>query len=100
MFVTSKVMVLVAIVIASLLYWATSNVCRYNFTIEKKTRELNIIADDIYPSLPKAKVYYYEELNCSDVNFTWDLDRVINNLNAISVLIYQELTTDITGNPN
>ena len=93
-------MVLVAIVIASLLYWATSNVCRYNFTIEKKTRELNIIADDIYPSLPKAKVYYYEELNCNDVNFTWDLDRVINNLNAISVLIYQELTTDITGNPN
>ena len=51
-------MLLVAIVIASLLYWATSNVCRYNFTIEKKTRELNIIADDIYPSLPKAKVYY------------------------------------------
>ena len=34
MFVTSKVMVLVAIVIASLLYWATSNVCRYNFTID------------------------------------------------------------------
>ena len=100
MFVTSKVMVLVAIVIASLLYWATSNVCRYYFTIEKKTRELNINADDIYPSLPKAKVYYYEEFNCSDVNFTWDLDRVINNLNTISVLIYQELTTDITGNPN
>ena len=45
-------------------------------------------------------IIYYEELNCSDVNFTWDLDRVINNLNAISVLIYQELTTDITGNPN
>ena len=100
MFVTSKVMVLVAIVIASLLYWATSNVCRYNFTIEKKTNQLNIISEDIFQTLPIAKVYYFRELNCSDVNFTWDLDRVINNLNAISVLIYQELTTDITGNPN
>ena len=96
----TKVMFFFAIFLSSMLFWATSNVCRYNFTIEKKTGELNIIADDIYPSLPKAKVYYYEELNCSDVNFTWNLDRVINNLNAISVLIYQELTTDITGNPN
>ena len=100
MFGISKVIIFFAIIISTILYWTTSNVCRYNFTIEKKTRELNIIADDIYPSLPKAKVYYYEELNCSDVNFTWNLDRVINNLNAISVLIYQELTTDITGNPN
>ena len=56
--------------------------------------------EQIKTTLPKAKVYYYEELNCSDANFTWDLERVINNFNAISVLIYQELTTDITGNPN
>ena len=40
----SKVMIVIGIVITTLMYWATSNVCRYNFTIEKKTNELNIIA--------------------------------------------------------
>ena len=82
-------MVLVAIVIASLLYWATSNVCRYNFTIEKKTNELNIIAAEISPSIPLTEVYYFRELNCNNVDLEWDYERVLQNLNTISVMIYQ-----------
>ena len=100
MFGISKVMIFIAIIISSLLYWATSNVCRYNFTIEKKTNQLNIIAEDITPALPLAEVYYFKELNCNDVDLTWDFERIVQNLNTISVLIYQELTTDIRGNPN
>ena len=96
----SKVMIIIAIVITSLMYWATSNVCRYNFTIEKKTNELNIIAAELVPALALTEVYYFRELNCNDVNLTWDYERVIRNLNALSVLIYQQLTTDIKGNPN
>ncbi len=96
----SKVMIIVAIVITSLMHWATSNVCRYNFTIEKKTNELNIIAAELVPALPLTKVYYFRELNCNDVNLTWDYERVMRNLNALSVMIYQQLTTDIKGNPN
>tara|TARA_Y100001935_G_scaffold189718_1_gene157937 strand:+ start:194 stop:496 length:303 start_codon:yes stop_codon:yes gene_type:complete len=96
----SKVMIIVAIVITSLMHWATSNVCRYNFTIEKKTNELNIIAAELVPALPLTKVYYFRELNCNDVNLTWDYERVIRNLNALSVMVYQQLTTDIKGNPN
>ena len=82
------------------MFWATSNVCRYNFTIEKKTNQLNIISEDIFPTLPRAKVYYFSELNCSNVDTSWNFNRIINNLNAITVLIYQELTTDIRGEPN
>tara|TARA_B100000676_G_C17770255_1_gene676332 strand:+ start:398 stop:700 length:303 start_codon:yes stop_codon:yes gene_type:complete len=100
MFALSKVMIFVAIIISSLLYWATSNVCRYNFTIERKTNNLNVIASDITPALPLTEVYYFKELNCNDVDLTWDYERVVQNLNAISVMIYQELTTDIRGNPN
>ena len=96
----SKVMIIVAIVITSLMYWATSNVCRYNFTIEKKTNELNIIAAELVPALPLTKVYYFRELNCNDVNLTWDYERVMRNLNALTVMVYQQLTTDIKGNPN
>ena len=96
----SKVMIIVAIVITSLVYWATSNVCRYNFTIEKKTNELNIIATELVPALPLTEVYYFRELNCNNVDLSWDYERVIENLNTISVMIYQELTTDIKGNPN
>ena len=82
------------------MYWATSNVCRYNFTIEKKTKQLNIIAQELKPSLPLAEIYYFKELNCNSVNLEWDVDRVLRNLNTISVMIYQELTTDIRGNSN
>ena len=47
-----------------------------------------------------AKVYYFKELNCNNVNLTWDYERVTSNLKTISVMIYQELSTDIRGNPN
>tara|TARA_S200000501_G_scaffold1158_2_gene988 strand:+ start:2370 stop:2672 length:303 start_codon:yes stop_codon:yes gene_type:complete len=96
----SKVMVFLAIIITTLLYWTTSNVCRYNFTIEKKTNQLNVIAAEISPSIPLTEVYYFKELNCNNVDLKWDYKRVLKNLNTISVMIYQELTTDIRGNPN
>ncbi len=94
-----KVMIFLFILLSTILFWTSSNVCRYNFTIEKRTDQLNIIADEIDPTIPKAKIYYYKELNCADVELDWDIDRVIKNLEAISVIIYQELTTDIRGEP-
>ena len=100
MFGISKVMIFIAIIISSLLYWATSNVCRYNFTIEKRTDQLNIIAAEIDPSIPMAKVYYFKELNCNKVDLSWDYERILSNFQVLSVLIYQELTTDIRGDPN
>ena len=95
-----KVMITFAIVLSSILFWATSNVCRYNFTIEKKTNQLNILVQEIDPSIPMAKVYYFKELNCNKVDLSWDYERVIKNLQTISVLIYQEFSTDIRGDPN
>ena len=95
-----KVMITFAIVLSTILFWATSNVCRYNFAIEKKTNQLNILAQEIDPSIPMAKVYYFKELNCNNVNLTWDYERVMTNLQTISVMIYQQLSTDIRGNPN
>ena len=100
MFGISKVMIFIAIIVTSLMYWATSNVCRYNFAIEKKTNQLNIIAQEIDASIPMAQVYYFKELNCNNVDLTWDYERVMTNLQTISVMIYQELSTDIRGNPN
>tara|TARA_B100001121_G_scaffold184422_1_gene161031 strand:+ start:141 stop:389 length:249 start_codon:yes stop_codon:yes gene_type:complete len=82
------------------MFWTTSNVCRYNFTIEKKTNELNIIAQQIDPSIPMAKVYYFKELNCNNVDLSFDYDRVVNNFKILSVALYQALSTDIRGDPN
>ena len=95
-----KVMIVFVIILSTILFWATSNVCRYNFAIEKKTNQLNIIAQEIDASIPMAQVYYFKELNCNNVNLTWDYERVMTNLQTISVMIYQELSTDIRGNPN
>ena len=100
MFAISKVMIVFAIVLTTIMYWATSNVCRYNFTIERKTNQLNIIAQELKPTIPLAEIYYFKELNCNSVNLTWDFDRVLQNLNTLSVMIYQELTHDIKGTPN
>ena len=96
----SKVMIFFGIVIASILFWATSNVCKYNFALEKRTETLNIVTQDLDPSLGNAKYYVYDELNCNNVDISWDLDRVVENFQALTVLIYQELTTDIKGDPN
>ena len=85
-------MIFLAIIITTLLYWTTSNVCRYNFTIEKKTNQLNVIAAEISPSIPLTEVYYFREFNCNNVDLKLDYKRVLQNLNTISVMIYQELT--------
>ena len=82
------------------MFWTTSNVCRYNFVVEKRTNQLNILAAEIDPSIPMAKVFYFKELNCNKVNLSWDYQRVLNNLKIFSVIIYQELNTDIRGDPN
>ena len=95
-----KVMIFFGIVVASILFWATSNVCRYNFALEKRTETLNIVTEELDPSLGNAKYYVYDELNCSNVDISWDLDRVVENFQALTVLIYQELNTDIRGDPN
>ena len=95
-----KVMIIVAMIITALLYWATSNVCKYNFALEKRTSEINIVSAEVQPTLGLAKVYYYEELNCNNIELDWDLERIIDNFNTLSVMIYQELSTDIRGNPN
>ena len=95
-----KVMIIFGIVIASILFWATSNVCKYNFALEKRTETLNIVTQDLDPSLGNAKYYVYDELNCNNVDISWDLDRVVENFQALTVLIYQELNTDIRGDPN
>ena len=95
-----KVMIFLLIVLSALMYWTTSNVCRYNFTVEKKTEKLNILLSEIDPSISMAKVYYFKELNCNTVDLSWDYERVIKNFKVLSVIIYQEFTTDIRGNPN
>jgi|TARA_Y100000996_G_C22320543_1_gene560167 hypothetical protein len=100
MFGITKVMVFFFVVLSTIMFWTTSNVCRYNFTIEKKTNELNIIAQQIDPSIPMAKVYYFKELNCNNVDLSFDYDRVVNNFKILSVAVYQALSTDIRGDPN
>ena len=95
-----KVMIFFAIIISSILYWTASNVCRYNFALEKNTNIINIVTEEIDPTLGNAKYYTYRELNCNDVDLAWDVERVMDNLKTISVVIYQELNTDIRGDPN
>ena len=96
----AKLMIFFAIVLSTILYWAASNVCKYNFALEKKTDILNIVTEEIEANLGNAKVYYFEELNCNEVDLDWDIDRIVKNFQTLNVIIYQELSTDIRGDPN
>ena len=95
-----KVMIFILIVFSTIMFYASTNVCKYNFAVERKTNLLNIISEEIDPSIPKARVYYFKELNWNKVDFSFDYDRMIKNFKTLSVVIYQELSTDIRGNPN
>ena len=99
MFSILKVQIIIGVIIFMILTWATQNVCRYNFVIEKKKNLMNIISDEVKPNLGLTEVYYYKELNCNNANFSLDLNRIINNFNTVSVMFYQYFTTDITGRP-
>ena len=100
MFGVNKIIIVLTVLIASILYWANTNVCKYNFAIEKRTNILNIVTEELDPTLGKAKYYQYVELNCNDIDLDWDIDRVVENARSISVLVYQFLSTDIRGDPN
>jgi len=95
-----KIMAIFAIIVASILYWATTNVCRYNFALEKRTDQLKVVTEEIDPTLGSAEVYYFSELNCNTIELNWSLDRVMKNMNTVSVMVYQYLSTDIKGDPN
>ena len=95
----SKVMIIFGIVLTTILYWASSNVCRYNFAVDKKSNILNVITKEIDPSLHQSRTFYFKELSCNKVNLNFDLERMIDNFKIITVYVYQELNTDIRGKP-
>ena len=99
MFSILKAQILIGLIILAILTWATQNVCRYNFVLDKKKNIMNIISDEVKPSLGLTEVYYFKELNCNNADFDLDIRRIMNNLRTISVMIHQYFTTDITGRP-
>jgi len=92
-----KTLMLIAVVISYFLYWSLSSVCKYNYVLDKKTKLVNELSNEISPSLGTAEVYYFKELNCDSVKSQFKYQRIIDNLNHITVYILQQLTTDIRG---
>ena len=92
-----KTSIFIAIVLSCFMYWSLSNVCRYNLVIDKKTKILNEISNEVNPSLGTAKVYYFKELNCDTVKTSFTYQRLIDNLHHLTVFVVQQLTTDIRG---
>ena len=92
-----KTSIFIAIVLSYFMYWSLSNVCRYNLVIDKKTKILNEISNEVNPSLGTAKIYYFKELNCDTVKTSFTYQRLIDNLHHLTVFVVQQLTTDIRG---
>ena len=50
-------------------------------------------------SLGNTNIYYFKEINYKKAVLNYDFSRMVNNLEVISVMVYQYLTTDILGRP-
>ena len=46
-----KLTILVAVVLSSIMYWSLSNICRFNYSVDKKTKILNELDKDKVISL-------------------------------------------------
>ena len=92
-----KLTMLVALVVSSIVYWSLSNICRFNYSIDKKTKILNEIAKEADIDFGSAKVYYFKELNCLPTDTEFEFQRLMRNLSHVSILVMQQLTTDIRG---
>ena len=57
------------------------------------------MSKEIDISLGNTRVYYFRELNCKKADLSFDMIRIIENIEVISVMVYQYFTTDITGKP-
>ena len=94
-----KLSLIVAAIIFSILTWATANVCSYNYVIKKKSNIIEELTKEIDISLGNTRVYYFRELNCKEADLSFDTIRMMKNIEVISVMFYQYITTDITGKP-
>ena len=92
-----KTSLIIDLIIFILTTWATANVCKYNYVLNKKAETIQKLSEEIDISLGNTKIYYFKELNCNKVTLNYDLSRIINNIEVITVMIYQYFTTDILG---
>ena len=94
-------MIKTSFIIASIIFilatWATSNVCKYNYVLNKKAKIIKKLSEEVDISIGNTKIYYFKELNCNKATLNYDFSRIINNVEVISVMVYQYLTTDILG---
>ena len=79
MFGINKIIILLAILILSILYWATTNVCRYNFALEKRTDQLKVVTKE------KIETNTYES-----ILFGWS---VLKYVKSNAILIVKDCTT-------
>ncbi len=94
-----KLSLIIASIIFILLTWTTSNVCNYNYALKKKSNIIQKLKDEEDISLGDTKVYIFKELNCNKADLNYDISRMINNIEVISIMVYQYMTTDILGKP-
>ena len=94
-----KIPLIISSIIFILLTWATSNVCKYNYVLNKKSKIIQELNEEMDISLGDTNIYYFKEINCKKAVLNYDFSRMVNNLEVISIMVYQYLTTDILGRP-
>ena len=54
-----KTSLIIALIIFILTTWASANVCKYNYVLNKKAETIQKLSEEIDISLGNTKIYYF-----------------------------------------
>ncbi len=90
----TKLISLLGLLIAAIVYWSLSSVCNYNSKLETKKEIINKIDDEELGDLGKAEISYANSIDCEKADLNYDLDRLLKNTRVISSALLKIIEED------
>ena len=96
----TKLISLLGLLIAAIVYWSLSSVCNYNSKLETKKEIINKIDDEELGDLGKVEISYANSIDCEKADLNYDLDRLLKNTKVISSALLKIIEEDEENQEN
>jgi hypothetical protein len=87
----TKLLTILAMILAAVTYWAMSNVCNYNSKLERSSKMITKIDEKELGNLGQIEVVYANDIQCEKADLAYDLDRLVKNVTIISKSFFEIL---------
>lgn len=85
----TKLLTILAMILAAVTYWTMSNVCNYNTKLERSSALVSKIDEKELGKQGTIEVVYANDINCEKADLAYDLDRLVKNVNVISKSFFE-----------